>query len=58
MKICLPVTDKYLGSVTAETEYASEFGDLFSYAKVTSTAVLVLLLNTSLIKVFFGSGLP
>ena len=56
--MCLPVTDKYLGSVTAATEYASEFGALFVYANVTSTAVLDLLLKTLSIIVLEASGLP
>ena len=56
--MCLPVIERYLGSVTAETEKASEFGILFEYPNVTSTAVFVLLLKTLLINVFLGSGLP
>ena len=58
INICLPVIDKYRGSVTADTEYASEFGILFTYPNVTSTAVLVLLFRTLFIKVLEGSGLP
>ena len=58
IKICLAVTDKYLGSVTAETLYALGLGAWFSYANVTSKAVLVSLLKTFFTNVFDSFGLP